>query len=465
MSNYNAAAETIQIEMPLSILPPVGCLTYAEGLTYFQQTGGEWKVDTAERDTLQIIHGTLLESDEDKICPHCGMKMESHGLAPVTLKHVPHGTMNTQIVINRRRRRCLHCGCSVTPTPLFQAEGHRITRHLENLIEALLAMGHTLKDVAEMTGVDRHIVKDIDKCRLWERYTKDGRLIQPEQQARILGIDEFLLHKGHKYATLIMDLETGHILWLARSKKKQIVRDFIEHVGMEWMRNVKAICCDMNADFAEAFKEACPHLEVVFDRFHIVKNFNDKVISEVRKDEQRRLIAEGDEEGARMLKRSKYILTASRETLQRKDAEAGTVLQQKSDLFNIPEMLRKGGLENRYDELIASNKLLFTVDYVKAALSVAYAETDRDEMRSQILSIIDVCRDTENNHFKWFANLLESHLEGITAHALYPHSSGKVEGTMNLIKTVRRKGYGYPDDEYFFLKLFDISRNRRSLTA
>lgn len=43
-------------------------------------------------------------------------------------------------------------------------------------------------------------------------------------------------------------------------------------------------------------------------------------------------------------------------------------------------------------------------------------------------------------------------------HATYGMSSGKIEGINNKIKTLRRQGYGYPDDDYFFLKLFDLSR-------
>lgn len=56
-----------------------------------------------------------------------------------------------------------------------------------------------------------------------------------------------------------------------------------------------------------------------FDHFHIIKNFNDKVISQVRKDEQKRLLDEGNKDGYRALKGSRYILTSSRETLARKD--------------------------------------------------------------------------------------------------------------------------------------------------
>lgn len=64
--------------------------------------------------------------------------------------------------------------------------------------------------------------------------------------------------------------------------------------------------------------------------------------------------------------------------------------------------------------------------------------------------------------WKWaFPNGLESFWDGIVSHTKYPLSNGKVEGVNQKIKTIRRKGYGLPDDEYFFLKLFDASRQRR----
>ena len=149
-----------------------------------------------------------------------------------------------------------------------------------------------------------------------------GSIALPEKPAKFLGIDEFKLHNGYRYATHIIDMETGHILWIAGGKKKQVVYDFIKHVGLKWMDQVEAVACDMNSDFQEAFEEKCPHIQPVFDYFHIVKNFNDKVVSEVRKDEQRRLSEEGNIEAARALKKTRYILMSSRKTLQSKDADA-----------------------------------------------------------------------------------------------------------------------------------------------
>ena len=196
----------------------------------------------------------------------------------------------------------------------------------------------------------------------------------------------------------------------------------------------------------------------VFDFFHIRKNFNDKVIGEIRKDEQRRLIAEGDLKAAASLKKSKNILTSKRETLEKKDAQAGKVLQKGVDLFNTPEVVQKSGHVERYDKIMRENRLLFTCEFIQEELTGAYNLADEMQMAREIAEIMDMCQETGNRHLLWFGRLLDSHFEGIIAHATYRITSGKVEGINQKIKSVRRQGYGYPDDEYFFLKLFDASR-------
>ena len=408
------------------------------------------------------MKGNVDVSEEDRVCPECNARMHIHNSGNVvTLRHLSLGFGRISICFPRKQMKCPKCGKTASQYISFKAEGHRITTELETYTKDLLAKStYTLKQVGELTGLDENTVKAIDMQRLSERYIKDEKLIKPEREAIYLGIDEFKLHKGHKYATHIIDMETGHILWIAEGKKKQVVYDFIEHVGLEWMSNVVALACDMNSDFEEAFREKCPHIKTVFDYFHIVKNFNDKVISEIRKEEQQRLTEEGDVEGARSLKRSKYILTSSRDTLRRKDAAADNPRPEKESVFPRRTWESCSDREARYDKLISKNELLFTCDLVKEKLRVAFKRTNSTEMVKDISETISICNATKNRHFIWFAKMLNSHFEGIVAHADYPISNGKIEGINNRIKTLRRQGYGYPDDEYFFLKLFDMSRSK-----
>ncbi|MEG0513938.1 MAG: transposase, partial [Clostridia bacterium] len=148
--------------------------------------------------------------------------------------------------------------------------------------------------------------------------------------------------------------------------------------------------------------------------------------------------------------------------LQQKDKDAAQckVLRKESQLFRTQAVTRKNGSEERYDQLLVANKLLFTADLVKELLADAYRCTDEPEMADKMIAIIDLCIDTDNAHFRWFGQLLTCHFEGIIAHASIPVSSGKIEGINNKIKTLRRQAYGYPDDDYFFLKIMDASRKK-----
>lgn len=436
-------------------------LMVPSSMTSFYNTGTTVETTRSGR-TAYRYEGTLDIQDSDRICPKCGKKMHVHGGHPIAVQHLNVGGSFGYLSFRRNQLECPHCGATVMQSVPFMADHHRITKELLQYTKDLLATGtYTLKQVSEITGLGKNTVKAIDLKRLQDKYTIDGQtLIKPEQTTRFLGIDEFKLHDGHRYATHIIDMLTGHILWISHGKKKQVVYDFIEHVGLEWMDHVEAVACDMNSDFQEAFEERCEWIQPVFDYFHIVKNFNDKAVSEVRRDEQRRLTEEGNLEAARALKRTRYILTSSRSTLQRKDQEAseGKVLSKGGGLFNKEEVIRKSGYEARYDALLAENELLFTLDLIKEKLSEAYRQTSEVVMAEMMTETIDICFATGNRHLRWFGRLIENHFEGIIAHATYRISAGKIEGLNNKIKTLRRQGYGYPDDEYFFLKIFDISR-------
>ena len=435
-------------------------ITLPSGLVGFHNTETTIKQARSGRD-VYLLHGEVEHGNDDTVCPQCGSRMHIHGSHNSILRHLCLGPHLSAVSFEKRRYRCPGCGHTKMQGIPFKAEGHNITCELYQYTRELLAHGFTNKEVSELTGLGKNTVKDIDLQRLKEKYTVNGTtLVKPERQVRFLGIDEFKLHNGYKYATLIIDMESGHILWLAHGKRKATVYNFIDHVGEAWMDGVEAVACDMNSDFQEAFEERCPHIQPVFDYFHIVKNFNEKVIGSIRKDEQKRLSDEGNKRAAAALKKTKYILTSSRDTLYLKDEEAaeGKVISRGGKLFAQPVMVRKPGYTQRYEKLIRGNQLFFTLDLIKEKLAHAYKLTDEPAMADEMIEIMDICTAVGNPHLLWFRRIIDRHFEGIIAHASFKISSGKIEGINNKIKTLRRKGYGYPDDDYFFLKLFDASR-------
>ena len=244
-------------------------------------------------------------------CPVCGGRTRPNGAASCRLAHLPFGGSWSVVTVYRPRARCTRCGASARAPAPFRAPGRMATRALVRLVEDLLAYGLTPTDVALATGLCRQVVREIDRERLaclHTRPTPDGgrEPSPPAARSRLLGVNEFKLHDGHRYATVVLDLESGHVLWLARGKRRSALEGFFDLAGDEWMGGVEAVACDMNSDYERAFRERYPHVAVVFDRFHLVRNLNENVNGEVRKDLRRELVKAGDQEGARRLKRTKY---------------------------------------------------------------------------------------------------------------------------------------------------------------
>ena len=495
--DYTSTNATTQSVNTLKAPVQTGCLLYDDGLDGFIQTSLpieskrlviNWgrRSGKPKEVTVLTIPGYIKRDPvihARGACPNCGGTLHIHDSVTTTLKHVPHGNHRVNIEVSRVKLRCHKCGAGFCADMPFKARNHRITVKLLQYIETLLSRGLLLKDVAWITGLDEGTVKDIDKARLQRLYTDEGRgdkLIMPPRCAH-LGIDEFSVESGHRYATIIMDMVSGAVIWVAYGKGKQAVKDFIDHVGLDWMSGVKTVCMDMNASFQDAFKEACPHIEIIYDFYHIKSNFLKKVVEPIRKDEQARLMAEGHEAEAKALKNQKYILLSDLDTLKEQDREAREIQKAQAEakaqeeqakaegkdvpktkpLFGTPKRhTPRANREERYRKLIDNNELFFTCDLIKEMVDRAFKRKQRKRMEQDIDEIIETCRSTDNTHMKWFANLLESHKEGIVTHAKWGLSSGKVEGTVNMIKTIKKRGYGYPDTEYFFLKIMDESRKK-----
>ena len=421
---------------------------------------------TKELESVPVlkIPGKLSSEYLPTVCPHCGAPLYKHGNRPIQISDIPMGSIRTYLVVDRDRYICSNPECKYTVTPdlPFTMSDHKVTKSMETYTRDLLGMGLTLKTVSQLTGLTPFIVKEIDKARLSEIYLdENGKLKRPEQHARYVGVDEFLLHEGYHFATVFMDLETGHVLYLTEGKKKAGIDNFMDFVGDDWMQHVEAIACDMNADFAEAFKARYPNIDVVYDFFHIVKNFNDRVMSEIRRDEHAQLLIDGDEEGAKLLKGSRHILTSNLETLEVRDKEGreGKVANKGSSVFGISESKHEEcNREERLWAILEKNELLLRAYIIKEMLTAAYKCTTVETMEKYLIEIVILCKEGKNKHLSWFERLIGRHWQGIINHAVYGISSGIVEGTNRKIKTIRWQAYGLPDDEYFFLKIIDATR-------
>jgi transposase len=126
-----------------------------------------------------------------------------------------------------RRMDCHHCGARVTERIPWLAGYARVTKRLWAWVEALVQL-LPIAHVAKLTGLHWHTIKQIDQLRLEAKHGQfEGRGV------RRLVMDEFALHKGHRYATVVMDAETMRVLWVGEGNSREAIRPFFELLGEE----------------------------------------------------------------------------------------------------------------------------------------------------------------------------------------------------------------------------------------
>ena len=110
----------------------------------------------------------------------------------------------------------------------------------------------------------------------------------PDQRPTCLAVDGFAVHKGHRYATCVMDLGNGDVLWVGKGRPEADFAKFFEESGLEWLRDVKAVAMDMNASFNKLVRRFMPWADIVYDRYHMQAQYGKDVLGVVRLQEARR---------------------------------------------------------------------------------------------------------------------------------------------------------------------------------
>ena len=132
---------------------------------------------------------------------------------------------------------------------------------------------------------------------------------------KTIGIDEVSYHKGHKYATLVYDLDRSCVVWIGQGKGRETIDRFFNEALSDYQKaRIQSACCDMSQAYIGAIETHCPNATLVLDRFHIVKSLNEAV-DEVRKEQWR----EATEADRKALKGLRWLLYRHSSTRTRED--------------------------------------------------------------------------------------------------------------------------------------------------
>ena len=133
-----------------------------------------------------------------------------------------------------------------------------------------------------------------------------------------IGVDEIAIQKGHKYLTIVyqIDKHCTRLLWVGKDRTVKTLLRFFHTFGRSWSKRLKHVCSDMWKPYLKVIKKKAPQALHILDRFHIVTNMN-KAIDEVRASEHRKLQEDGFEP---VLKKSRWCLLKRAENLTEKQA-------------------------------------------------------------------------------------------------------------------------------------------------
>ena len=141
----------------------------------------------------------------------------------------------------------------------------------------------TIQDVARHLGISWDVIKEIQKRDLTRRFSRPCL-----KNVKRIAVDEISVRKGHRYLTVVLDMDTGAVIFVGDGKGSDALEPFWKRIRRS-RAQIKAVAMDMSPAYISAVSAHLPHATIVFDHFHVVKLFNDK-LSDLRRDLYREVI-------------------------------------------------------------------------------------------------------------------------------------------------------------------------------
>lgn len=223
-----------------------------------------------------IILSTQTKPDELR-CRNCNSyRVKKRGYKTRKFKTIPIGSKKVLLNGKLQRLECYECGSILQEKISYADEQKTYTRQLERLANELCEV-MTIQDVAKRLGLGWDMVKAIRKEHLLRKYSKIDL-----KDLKILAIDEIAIQKGHKYITIVMDLESGAVVFVGDGKGAESLEPFWKKLKRAGAK-IEAVSIDMSPAYIEAITRNLNQSKIIFDHFHIVKLMNES-ITELRRE-------------------------------------------------------------------------------------------------------------------------------------------------------------------------------------
>lgn len=239
-----------------------------------------------------------------------------------------------------------------------------------------------------------------------------SRGARPRQLGRALGIDEYSRRKGHRYNTIIVDLDKGRPITTFKGRRVADVVRWFKSRPQEELNRVEIVVLDMSKSFYSAIEEVFGDQVQVIDRFHIVKQAVD-TLDKVLRSVQKQL----DAEEAKALKK-----------LRKRGLKSPNQL-------DIDDLIARADWRRRVPALRE------VIDWVQDLRKWFERKYDKPA-REALLKLIERATQSSLEPLQEIAGTLSRWFEPIVRYIRHRYTNGMTEGFNNKIKLIQRRAFG-----------------------
>ncbi len=238
-------------------------------------------------------------SNSRAICSGCGQAGPGYDREPTprSFQFVPLWGMAVFFLYAMRRVDCRQCGVKVERVPWAEGK-HQLTTTYQVFL-ASWAKLLSWKQVARAFRTTwENVFRSVKTVVAW------GLAHRSLEGIEAIGVDEVQWRKGHKYLTLVYQIDQGcrRLLWIGKDRTAKTFLGFFRMLGPERSAGIRFVCSDMWKAFLKVIKKKAPNALHVLDRFHIMALMN-KAIDKIRAGEAKRMKQDGYEP---LLKHSRW---------------------------------------------------------------------------------------------------------------------------------------------------------------
>ncbi len=361
-----------------------------------------------------LANGTIrvevMATTTQATCPHCQKRcVKIHDTRPRKKRDISLRGHQVELILLKRRFRCLRCRKSFTEQDQACGWRRKTTVRLREEI-GKHACTQPIAHVAKAAGVGPRFVQECFQTVALQAIERKGLSMDehlPLRTPHFLGIDEFARRKGHRYDTILCDLEARQLLERLSDPDA-----------------VKAVSMDMSASYRPAVQLCLPKAQIVVDHFHVIqhvmKGFKKVLQSWAHK-----------KEGKPLLEGKQYLFLRAKEDLTEEQAQERTRIGEQLPFLEMAWLLK--------EELRAW--------YATATVTTAAKDLDTWIEKVQLQGP-DPLRKTLSAFKNWRQEIL-AFFQFLPTRI----SNGFVEGKNNRTKALMRQGYGYRNRQHLRLRI------------